>query len=125
MGSAQLRAVVGTGHTGYAGDGAPAAQARLNGPFDLAFDGAGNLFFADTFNHCVRRVEAASGQITTVAGTGESGFSGDGGAATRASLNEPYGIALDRVGNLFIVDRRNRCVRRVDARSGVISTVAE
>jgi len=71
MGSAQLRAVVGTGQAGYAGDGEPATQARLNGPFDLAFDGARNLFFADTFNHCVRRVEAASGQITTVAGTGE------------------------------------------------------
>ncbi len=125
MDSAQLRTVVGTGQAGYAGDGGPAAQAHLNGPFDLAFDGAGNLFFADTFNHCVRRVDAGSGRIHTVAGTGQPGFSGDGGAATQACLNEPYGIALDRAGNLFIVDRRNRRVRRVDARSGVISTLAE
>lgn len=125
MDSAHLTTAVGTGQAGYAGDGGPAAQARLNGPFDLAFDRAGNLFFADTFNHCVRRVDAASGHIHTAAGTGHPGFSGDGGAATRACLNEPYGIALDRAGNLFIVDRRNHRVPRVDARSGMISTVAE
>jgi DNA-binding beta-propeller fold protein YncE len=125
MDNTQLKTVVGTGEAGYAGDDGPAAQVRVNGPFDLTFDGTGNLFFADTFNHCVRRVDAGSGHIRTVAGTGESGFSGDGDAATRACLNEPYGVALDRAGNLFIVDRRNRRVRRVDARSGIISTIAE
>jgi len=125
MDRGQLRTIVGTGQAGYAGDGGAAGRAQLNGPFDLAFDDAGNLFFADTFNHCIRRVDAASTRIATVAGAGEPGFSGDGGAATRARLNEPYGIALDRSGNLFIVDRRNCRVRRVDGRSGFISTVAE
>ncbi len=96
----------------------------MNGPFDVAFDGAGNLYFSDTFNHRIRRVDARTGVITTVAGNGEAGYSGDDGPAVRASLNEPYGIAIDRAGNLFIADRLNRRVRRVDAVSGIITTLA-
>jgi len=80
----------------------PATAALLNGPFDIAFDVGGNRFFSDTFNQRVRRVDAASGIITTVAGNGEQGYGGDGGPAIAASLNEPYGIVLDRTGNLFI-----------------------
>jgi DNA-binding beta-propeller fold protein YncE len=119
-----ITTAVGTGEKGFAGDGGPAAAAVLNGPFDVAFDRAGNLYFSDTFNHRIRRVDARSGIIITVAGNGEAGYSGDGGPATAASLNEPYGIVLDRAGNLYIADRLNRRVRRVDAVSGTITTLA-
>src|SRR5260370_1012200 len=119
-----ITTAVGTGEKGLAGDGGPATAALLNGPFDVAFDGAGNLYFSDTFNHRIRRVDAQSGVITTVAGNGEGGYAGDGGPAAWASLNEPYGIAIDRAGNIFIADRLNRRVRRVDAASGVMTTLA-
>jgi len=119
-----ITTAVGTGEKGFAGDGGPAKAALLNGPFDVAFDSADNLFFSDTFNHRIRRVEARSGVITTVAGNGEAGYSGDGGPALRASLNEPYGIAIDRAGNIFVADRLNRCVRRIDAANRTITTLA-
>ena len=119
-----ITTAVGTGRPGYQGDGGPAAEARLNNPFDVAFDAAGNLFLSDTFNHCVRKVDARTGVITTVAGVGKAGFSGDGGPATSARMNEPYGVVLDRDNNLYVADRLNRRVRRVDARTGVITTVA-
>ncbi len=119
-----ITTAVGTGEKGFGGDGGRAAQARLNGPFDVAFDRAGNLYFSDTFNYRVRRVAAQSGTIATVAGNGEKGYSGDGGPATEAALSEPYGIVLDRAGNLYIADRLNRRVRRVDAASGAITTIA-
>ncbi len=114
-----ITTAVGTGEKGFAGDGGPAATALLNGPFDIAFDAAGNLYFSDTFNNRIRRVDAKTGIISTVAGNGEKGYGGDGGPATAASLNEPYGIVLDRAGNLYIADRLNRRVRRVDAASGI------
>ncbi|MGC2414247.1 MAG: hypothetical protein WA459_16305, partial [Stellaceae bacterium] len=119
-----ITTAVGTGEKGFAGDGGPAAAALLNGPFDIAFDAAGNLYFSDTFNNRIRRVDAKTGIIGTVAGNGEKGYGGDGGPATAASLNEPYGIVLDRAGNLYIADRLNRRVRRVDAASGFITTLA-
>jgi sugar lactone lactonase YvrE len=119
-----ITTAVGTGEKGFAGDGGPAAKALLNGPFDLCFDRAGNLYFSDTFNNRIRRVGAASGVITTVAGNGEKGFSGDGGPAVNAALNEPYGVVVDRTGNLYIADRLNRRVRRVEAGSGAITTLA-
>ena len=119
-----ITTAVGTGEKGFAGDGGPATEAMLNGPFDVAFDRAGNLYFSDTFNHRIRRVDARTGAISTLAGNGEAGFSGDGGPATSAALNEPYGIVLDRAGNLHIADRLNRRVRRVDLASGIITTLA-
>src|SRR4051794_28220052 len=114
-------AFAGTGEKGFAGDGGPAAKAQLNQPFAVAFDRAGNLYFSDTGNHRVRRVDAKTGVITTAAGNGTKGFAGDGGPAAAASLNEPYGVTLDAGGNLFIVDRLNYCVRRVDAKTGTIT----
>jgi DNA-binding beta-propeller fold protein YncE len=96
----------------------------LNGPFDIAFDLAGNLYFSDTFNCRIRRVDAATGTIATIAGNGEAGYSGDGGPATTAALNEPYGVVVDRSGNVYIADRLNRRVRRIDAHSGIIITLA-
>jgi DNA-binding beta-propeller fold protein YncE len=119
-----ITTAVGTGEKGFAGDGGAATAALLNGPFDLAFDAGGDLYFSDTFNNRIRRVDARTGVIATVAGNGEEGFAGDGGPATRAALNQPYGIAIDRAGNFYIADRLNRRVRRVDAASGVITTVA-
>lgn len=119
-----ITSVAGTGEKGFAGDGGPAAKAKLDQPFDVAFDRAGNLYFSDTFNHRIRKVDAKSGIITTVAGKGKKGYSGDGGTATDAMLNEPYGIELDAEANLFIVDRLNYCIRRVDAKSGTITTIA-
>ena len=119
-----ITTAVGTGEKGFAGDGGPAAAARLNGPFDVCFDRAGNLYFSDTFNHRIRRVAAASGTIATVAGSGEKGFAGDGGPATEAALDEPYGVVVDRAGNLYVADRLNRRVRRIDGASGIITTLA-
>ena len=119
-----ITTAVGTGEKGFAGDGGPAQAALLNGPFDVAFDSAGNLFFSDTFNHRIRRVDVRTGVITTIAGNGEAGYAGDSGPAVRASLNEPYGIAIDRSGNIFVADRLNRRVRRIDAANGSITTLA-
>jgi sugar lactone lactonase YvrE len=119
-----ITTAVGTGEKGYAGDGGPAARALLNGPFDVGFDAAGNLYFSDTFNHCIRRVDGRTGVISTCAGCGEAGYSGDGGSATRARFNEPYGIAVGKTGNIYVADRHNHCVRRVDGASGVVTTFA-
>ncbi len=114
----------GTGQQGYGGDGGLATQARLNQPFDVAFDVHGHVFVSDTFNHRIRKIDRQSGRIQTVAGSGVRGDSGDGGPALEAKLNEPYGIVLDPAGNLFFADRLNFKIRRVDLASGMISTVA-
>jgi sugar lactone lactonase YvrE len=119
-----ITTAAGTGEKGFAGDGGSATAAQLNGPFDIAFDTAGNMVFSDTFNCRIRRVDARTGNITTIAGNGEKGYSGDGGPATQAALNEPYGVVLDRAGNVYIADRLNRRVRRIDSATGVITTLA-
>ena len=119
-----IRTVAGTGEAGYAGDGGPAESAAMSEPFMCVFDADGNLFVCEVGNHLVRRIDVASGIISTVAGTGESGYSGDGGPATDATLNEPYSLAVDSDGSIYIVDRLNAVVRKVDGGSGVISTVA-
>ena len=119
-----ITTVAGNGVGGYSGDGGPATSASLNQPNGVAVDSSGNLFIADTGNHRIRRVDAVTGTITTVAGNGTQGFSGDGGAATSAELNFPYGVAVDGSGNLFIADTGNNRIRRVDAATSVISTVA-
>jgi sugar lactone lactonase YvrE len=113
--------VAGTGAPGDGGDGGPATQARLRLPGGVALDAAGDLYIADHGNNRVRRVDAA-GVITTVAGTGEAGFSGDGGPATEAKLSGPFAVLIDADGNLVISDFGNARVRRVDQR-GVISTI--
>jgi sugar lactone lactonase YvrE len=114
--------IAGTFGAGYSGDGGPAAEAQLTGPRGIAFDAAGDLFIADSGNHVVRRI-AADGIITTVAGNGSRGFSGDGGPASLARLNTPTAVAFDSVGNLFIADTLNHRIREV-TRNGFIVTVA-
>ena len=113
----------GTGESGYTGDGGPASDAMMREPFMCAFDDAGNLYVCEATNHIVRRIDAATGVITTIAGTGESGYTGDGGPATEATLYEPYSLAIDSDGSVYIVDRLNAVVRRVDP-NGIITTVA-
>ena len=119
-----ITAFAGTGEKGFAGDGSPAAKAKLDQPFHVAFDHAGHLYFSDTFNHRIRKVDAECGVISTVAGNGKKGHGGDGGPAIDAMLNEPYGICFDPDDNLYIVDRLNFCIRAVAKNTGKISTVA-
>ena len=119
-----ITTVAGTGTAGFNGDGAVATGAQLNNPKGAALDGAGNLYIADSANHRIRRVASSTGVITTVAGTGAAGFSGDGGAAITATLYSPDGVAVDGVGNLYIADRVNARIRKVAAGTGVITTVA-
>lgn len=107
---------------GFTGDNGPATAAELNGPFALAMDAAGNIFFADGYNHNVRKVSTA-GTITTVAGTHTAGYTGDNGPATSASLNNPVGLAFDKHGNLYIADDHNAVIRKMD-NAGVITTFA-
>jgi DNA-binding beta-propeller fold protein YncE len=119
-----ISTVAGTGEPGHAGDGGPALHAQLNNPFDLAFDPAGNLVFSDTYNHCLRRIDARTGRIATIAGNATQGFSGDGGPATNAQLSQPYGVTIDRAGNIYTADRLNKRVRRIDGTTGIITTLA-
>ncbi len=117
-----VRTVAGTGPRGATGDGGPAILARLNGPRMIAVDTLGNLYICDSFNHRIRRV-GIDGIITTVAGTGVAGFSGDGGPATLALLSEPRGLTLGDDATLYIADTVNARIRRVDLTTGVITTV--
>src|SRR5437763_9715461 len=119
-----IATVAGVGEKGFAGDGGPATAALLNGPCCVAVDRAGNLYISDPFNHRIRRGDARSGVITTVVRNGAPAHSGEGGPAVRASLNEPYGIAIDHSGNIFVADRLNRRVRRIDAAQGTMTTLA-
>ncbi len=119
-----IYSIAGNGNAGYQGDGGLATLAGLNSPSASVFDRAGNLYIADTYNNLVRKVAAGTGVITTVAGTGTAGFSGNGTLAVNAELNWPVALAVDSAGNLFIADSNNFAVRRVDARNGIITTVA-
>jgi sugar lactone lactonase YvrE len=122
--------IAGDGIAGYSGDGRLAAFAKLNQPAGVAVDATGNLYIADSSNNVIRRVDAKTGIITTVAGDyaadkasdGLGGFSGDGGPATSAQLNDPQGVAVDGAGDLFIADTFNNAIREVTP-AGVISTV--
>lgn len=119
-----ITSVAGDGVFGFSGDGGPATSAELASPFGVAVDASGNIFIADSDNERIRRVDAATGIITTVAGDGVAGFGGDGGPATSAQLNLPLGVAVDTFGDVFIADENNSRMRRVDAGTGVITTVA-
>src|SRR5262249_37520775 len=116
--------VAGTGEKGYSRNGRAATKAKPTEPFHCELDGKGALFVAEAMNHCVRKVDLKAGTITTVAGTGKKGFSGDGGLATKATFNEPYSAVVSPQGDLYVVDRLNLRVRKVDGKSGVVTTVA-
>jgi uncharacterized protein (TIGR03437 family) len=118
-----VETVAGNGTAGLAGDGGPGRTAELNQPNACAVDSAGNLFIADTMNHRIAKVSAASGIISTVAGTGQAGVSGDGVAAVSAALNTPRGLAVDDNGNIFIADTGNNLIRQVMP-DGTIYTIA-
>ena len=120
----RISTVAGSGQKGYAGDGGPALSAVMNEPYEVRFDRAGNMFIAEMQNHVVRRVDARTHVITTVAGTGVAGFSGDGGPAAKAQLRQPHSIAFDAQGRLLICDIGNHRIRRVDLESGIIETWA-
>lgn len=114
--------IAGNGEKAYRGDGGPATAASLNMPHDIQFDAAGNLYIAERDNHVVRKVDAKTGAISTFAGTGVPGFSGDGGPAARAQLRQPHSIAVDPRGRLLICDIGNHRIRQVDFSSGSIET---
>ncbi len=117
-----ISTVAGAGASGYSGDGGPATNAQLNSPRGVASDASGNVYIADTGNNVIRRI-AKDGIISTFAGTGRAGYSGDGGPATTATLNQPYRVEADLLGNVFIADTGNSRVRKVNTQ-GVITTVA-
>jgi uncharacterized protein (TIGR03437 family) len=117
-----INTIAGNGSLGYSGDGLKGPLARLNSPYGLAVDAQGNVYIADSDNNVVRKVDT-NGIISTVAGNGTAGFSGDGKAAVNAQLSRPYAVAVDAAGNLYIADYYNKRIRRVDT-NGIITTIA-
>ncbi len=118
-----ITTVAGNGTQGFSGDGGPAVLAQFNSLGGVAIDHEGNLYIADSFNNRIRMISISTGAITTVAGDGAQGFSGDGGLALSASLNNPLSVAIDRAGNLFIADSGNFRIRKLSSSSGIVSTV--
>jgi len=112
-----------TGSSGYYGDGGPATAALFNELWGIDIDSHNNIYVGDVDNNRVRKIDASTGIITTFAGTGSPGFSGDGGPATAAKLNNPYAVCFDRFDNFYIADRSNHRIRKVDATTGIISTI--
>ena len=120
-----ITTVAGIGTPGYAGDNGPAARALLNNPFYGAFDKNGNLFIAESGNHVVRRIDARTGRISTVAGGNPKGFAGDNGPAVSAAFNDLVSVAVEpKTGDLYVADRLNQRVRKIDGKTGIVSTVA-
>jgi len=124
LASRKISVVAGNGTRGYSGDGGPANKAQLNTPHEVRFDSKGNIYVAERDNHVVRYVDMKTLIISTAAGTNMAGFSGDGGTANKAQLNQPHSIALDRSDNVFICDIVNNRIRRIDPKTGTISTYA-
>jgi streptogramin lyase len=119
-----IHTMAGNSKKGYTGDGGPALQASFNLPHEIRFDKGGNYYIADMSNHAIRRVDAKTGIITTLAGTGSAGYSGDGGPANKAQLKQPHSIQFGPDGSLYICDIGNNVIRRVDMKTGIISAFA-
>ena len=120
----KIQTAVGTGDEGNTGDGGPANRALIGEAYGCAFDIDDNLYISDGRNHNVRRIDRETWVITTVAGNGQEGYSGDGGPATQATLNNLYSLHVDTNGDIYIVDRLNAAIRKVEAATGIITTVA-
>ena len=119
-----VRTVAGTGEAGFSGDGGPGIRAQQANTYGVAIGPDGALYICEVDNHRVRRLELETGIINTAAGNGEQGYSGDGGAALEAALNQPYEVRFDREGNMYFVEMQNHIVRRVSAKTGTITTLA-
>lgn len=119
-----ITTIAGNGTAGYSGDGGPATAASLYAPSSVAADATGNIYIADMFNHRIRRVDYVTGIITTVAGTGVLGYSGDGGPATAARIRYPKGVCVDRLGNILFTDTDNNLVRKINTTTGIITSIA-
>lgn len=117
-----ITVLAGTGAPGWSGDGGPATQAQLAAPEWVEYDADGNLYLADRGNHRIRKIDR-QGIITHIAGTGELATSAEGGRAAASALTNPFGLTLDRLGNVFVFDTEAHRIRRIDARTGVITTV--
>lgn len=122
--SGEIITIAGRGVKGYSGDGGDATLAELNEPYEVRFDLQGNLYFVEMQNHVIRRVQAKTGVISTIAGTGQAGFAGDGGPAVKAQFRQPHSIALDAAGNIYVADIGNHRIRRIDAKTGNIESIA-
>ena len=116
--------ILGNGSEGWSGDGGPALEAACQTPYACEFDPQGNMFVCMGRHHRIRRMDARTGVITLVGGNGEAGYAGDGGPALAATINQPYGLAVDGNGDIYIAQRFDPAVRKIDGRSGIISTVA-
>ncbi|MEX2186127.1 MAG: hypothetical protein WD875_05000 [Pirellulales bacterium] len=127
--TSSMTTVAGNGQKGYAGDGGPATLASLNEPYEVRFDSRGNMYFVEMQNHVIRRVDAATGKISTVAGTGEAGYAGDGdenqpGDARKAQFRQPHSIALSGDRWLYVADIGNHRIRRIDLEKNTIESIA-
>lgn len=119
-----LTTVAGSGQRGYSGDGGLAVEAELNEPYEVRFDADGNMYFVEMKNHVIRRVDAKTKKISTIAGAGQSGFSGDGGPAKKAQFAQPHSIALDDHGALYVADIGNHRIRKINLKTGIVETIA-
>lgn len=124
LATGRIVTVAGNGRKGYSGDGGPATEASLNEPYEVRFDRDRNMYFVEMQNHIIRRVDAKTGIISTLAGTGRAGFGGDGGPAIHAQFKQPHSIALDDRGHLYVADIGNHRIRRIELQTGVIETIA-
>jgi streptogramin lyase len=124
LGGTAIRRIAGTGELGFSGDGGPALEATFNAPHEIRVDSDGNLFIADTRNHAIRRIDAKSGIVETLAGDGVAGFRGDGQQARRARFDQPHSIVLDGDGGVLVADTKNHRIRRIDLGTGIVTTVA-
>lgn len=120
----RISTVAGSGARGYSGDGGPALEAKMNEPYEVRFDPAGDLFVVERASHTVRRIAMRTGIISTIAGTGIEGFSGDDGPAVKAQLKQPHSIGIDRAGDVYTCDILNHRIRKVTMSTGIISTFA-
>jgi sugar lactone lactonase YvrE len=119
-----ISTVIGTGVSGMAADGQPAATAKLNNPFGVIIGPDGALYWTDFAGHRVLKLDFATRRVSVIAGTGEKGHSGDGGPARQATLSTPHEVRFDRAGNIFIAERDSHVVRHIDMKSGIIATIA-